>query len=748
MSLFGKKNQSENQAATATPAATDTAQTSAPRKLKSEMEDFFDVSVPDNVLETFDANTNYFSGDKRADTAFYVGMLLHTEDVGGFNKKTKGNADKGRIIEAVRGGNIDAYVTPEQNEAGELIFIPNEKTFNFIEEFSMLTDVEYEVVKIHTRTGAVTKTGNRASFIQFRKPIKDPLALVEILGGIGSAPANAPQSISPLDIMPPRAGAAAAVPPPIAANPTSVSAAGTGATEQPVPNPAFIPPPPPTPPVIATAANVPKQANKAKPAAAQNSVPIDSGEPVDAIYTEGDVQRAVSRIYHAEGLNLEVTSVPFEQIFVEGNKQILFDENQKDGFVDGELNRMAKNANVEIRRLREKHMQNMREYFLTMVSESAAMTQKKYDIHDPSTDCGRQKAELDDKRRDKVDNLDAIVSEKKKELETEYATQRRIAQENAARKAADEYNIKYGRLHADKLENLSNKIREGIESEYNRDLREIYYTRQDRAVTSFDYITTELLKHISSDMFVKMVKEEDALYAKHIETLETYAHTLHKEDARRTMIEEERLRIQHDVTEAHDEMTSKINALTESFEAAKRALTAEHETEVALLQEKAKVLRIQMEERVTALEKEKEALTENLAESRGQYAHAIDEARGEYKSQVDVANRNVEQWQTLVGSLEEQYKHHNKLAIVIMIAVVIAAIAIGFIVGGIWYKENDAVISDTVSETSTATTVTSGTSITSDTDTGVKTSSASVTTSSNIVTSAPATITSATTKVG
>lgn len=491
MAIFGnKKKGAEPESTPAAPVV------GGNNKSKNSMNEFFDISVTESALEVFDTNKNYFGGDKRDGTAYYIGMMLHTDDIGGFSKKTKNDPDKGSLVEAVRGGNIDAYVTPEQNDSGELIFIPTEKTFSYAGEFSMLTDAEYEVVKIDTRSGEVIKTGKKLPYRTFKRPLDDAEAISSLIGETDSQPAQA-------------------VPVPVP-QPASVPVSKPVSTPAPVVQTAPVPEagianiPTASPPAAGRYQSAPvaaAEADESKDEDLDEELEEDNGDPADTVYTEADVVTAVTRKYYSEGLNLEVSSEPFEQMFVAGNRQILFDEKQKDGFVDGELNRMAKNANIEIQRLRQKRMQEMREYFLMVASDGALGVQKQHDMHNAGTDCGRQKIDLDRQRKDKVENLDGLVSEKRAEIEREFEKHKKIAMDEGARKAGLEFNTKFGRLHSDKLERLPDRIRETIESDYNRDLREIFYTRQDRAMTSYDFMTTELLKTISRSMFVELGKE-------------------------------------------------------------------------------------------------------------------------------------------------------------------------------------------------------------------------------------------------
>ncbi|GHU57212.1 hypothetical protein AGMMS49975_22270 [Clostridia bacterium] len=118
--MFGRKKENHE-------TKTDTAPVIVGRGQKNAMNEFFDISVTENALEVFDENKNYFGGDKRDGSAYYIGMMLRTDDVGGFSKKTKNDPDKGAYrrggtrrqyrrvyhARAKRGGRIDIYSDSE-----------------------------------------------------------------------------------------------------------------------------------------------------------------------------------------------------------------------------------------------------------------------------------------------------------------------------------------------------------------------------------------------------------------------------------------------------------------------------------------------------------------------------------------------------------------------------------------------------------------------------------------------------------
>jgi hypothetical protein len=683
--MFSNKKDKGKKVQTPPPVAEQNAVTSAARsKQKSGMEEFFNISVPESALETFDENKNFFQGDKRDESARYVGMMLHAETIGGFNKKSKGDADKGMIIEAISGGNIDTYITAEQNAADELIFIPTGKTFDFLEDFSILTNAEYEAVKIHFRNGAIEKTGIVKSFAKFRNVQKGTDSIGELLGAaIQVSTSSAETAIPPVASTPPTA--------PVLTVPPALPA---GAEVPPVPA-LTIPDTSAAPQLAPPTADASAPVNPTETPAAPQSAPAvlaqedDSPdeEDDDAVYTEADVTREVTRRYYSEGLDLVVSPNPFDLMFVSGNKQILFETDQKDGFVDGELNRMAKNANVELQRLRQKRLYNMRKDFLESASECAILLQQKHDIQDPTTEFGRKKADLEDKRKGKVETIDALVSEESARLNQDYSRTLQAVMEEGARKAKSEYALKHGKDHSRKIERLPADIRTRIQSEHSVELNELYHERQSVVITSFDYMTTQLLKELSQKQFVELIKEEDELYAKYTKQLEDYASRLHQEDARRVMVEEERLRIQNDVGRVREELKAKIDELTQNYEVTKQALESKHSNIVSGLQQQNAFLREQMDISTDSHRQEKEALEQSLEKMQQRYASAHSEATENCRTQVENARHDAESWRNSVTVLQAQHSRSNKIAIVLMAAVAIMMLCIGFVVAGIWYGQ-------------------------------------------------------------
>lgn len=79
---------------------------------------------------------------------YYIGMLLHTEDIGGITERTVGNHYINDTVKLINEGKIDAYITRELNKDNKLLFIPTFHTIDNLFQFRMFRTASYEFVKL------------------------------------------------------------------------------------------------------------------------------------------------------------------------------------------------------------------------------------------------------------------------------------------------------------------------------------------------------------------------------------------------------------------------------------------------------------------------------------------------------------------------------------------------------------------------------------------------------------------------
>ena len=129
----------------------------------------------------------------------------------------------------------------------------------------------------------------------------------------------------------------------------------------------------------------------------------------DIVYDEETVRTAVVRTFHADNLDLPVSSEPFDQLFTLNNHLIKFDVDPRDTYVNEHLNKMAADANRDLKKLRADNLHKLREKYFMLMSLRVIEIQKELDVNNQDTEYGSQKWALEATRKDSLSNVDEKI---------------------------------------------------------------------------------------------------------------------------------------------------------------------------------------------------------------------------------------------------------------------------------------------------------------------------------------------------
>lgn len=421
----------------------------------------------------------------------------------------------------------------------------------------------------------------------------------------------------------------------------------------------------------------------------QSAENMSADEEQDVVYTEIQVESSISRIFHADNLDLPVSSEPFDQLFTLNNQLIRFDVDSRDTYVNERLNMMATDANRDLQKLRTDNLRKLREKYFMLMSVRVLEIQKELDINNQDTEYGSQKWALENTRKDKLDHVNALIEEKRKALEDDFNRRRDEYCDAEARKARTDFNAKFQRAHNDDMNKIDGVVKSEIQSEYERDLHSLYTARRNEALTLLDLNITGVLKELAKD-YSSMFDEENALYAKRADEMRAYAKELHAEDAKRLAIEEERNRISNEVNDARAEAAAKIDLLKKEYETAQAALEARSQATITQAENQNQLLKEQMAERTTALEQDKENLQKQLDDAIRRSVAMQETIKADYEHRLIQAMDDRDSWKQTFDSYKEQHKHNSRLAAILVVAITIAAIAGGFVAGGVYWNRTVA----------------------------------------------------------
>ncbi len=661
----------------------------------SPMNEFFDESVPGNVKPLVTGNTAFKITENNK--TLYIGMLLDTQKIGGITKKSKNNQHIGGLIECIKGGRIDVYVTAESNKKGELLFVPTPSTFTALEDYGLFRNFrQYEFVKLNGNLDIVERTGVFASYDDFRaiavgqKSVDDFIksAADETVSDNNDAvESDTTETETSVETKSDNAATATSTAAQLVDKAKAVAATVKDKASQIVDK-------------VADSVGYKDMVNKkdetaAASAATVNTSTVNQSETIvqeqvieeeqDVVYTETQILGSIERMFHADNLDLPVSSEPFDQLFTLNNHLIKFDVDSRDTYVNERLNIMAVDANRDLQKLRSDNLRRLREKYFMLLSVRVLEIQKELDINNQSSEYGSQKWAIENTKKEKLDNVSGLVDERRKVLEDDFNRRRDEYCDNVAKTARNDYNNRHLRAHNEEISQIEGIIKAEIEADYNRDLNALYIARRNEALTLLDLNITGVLKELI-DEYKAMYEEEHAFYTKCADEMRAYAKELHEEDAKRLAIEEEKNRISNEVSSARAEAASQIELIKSEYENAQLMLEAQMQATVAQARNSVELLKEQLDAKSLSYEQDKARLQKQLDDAVIRADATQETVRRDYEHRLEQAKDDVESWRQTFESFKDQHKHTNRVTAVVVIAITIAALLGGFMLGGMFWN--------------------------------------------------------------
>lgn len=678
------------------------------KKPSPGLSEFFDESVPANALSVMKQNYAFAASDKGEPV--YLCVMLDTEVIGGIDRKTKNDKAVGGVIEKVRGGLIDAYVTAETNENKQLVFIPTMKTLDALADYSKFTKPEWELVKVKDDE-SIERTGMMITYRDMLAIAKQTKSLQDFLTNLVAEQREAAKQAE--------ADAAAQEAAPQPASPygrTEMPKSDelgsdefSGGYEQPAQN------------------RVPVSAPAAMPDLSDDGTfdenfedPFGDGVPADydqGAYNQAGEQQyaggynpdyeqaamqperefmvsqeqimdAITRTFFADDLNLQVSTEAFDQAFIKGNIPLQFALNETEGFTDGALNQRMIQYNQYLTQLHNQNLMEARTLYLNLMSKRVAEIQTQLDTEDSGTEWGMRKRRLEDMRDTRLSQSDAVIERRKQELIDNFEARMEEEAQAAATAAKTRYKQRFGKQHDDDLFSAEAKVRSEIQSDFQTSLHELYEERRTRSLSLLD-LNVDGALHEITEVYRDMFAKESELYSQFSKEIDTYTESLHVEAAQRVILEEERLRQTNLANEVREEMNLKLNTMEQDFKARMTALEAERDAAVRNASESVSLMKQQKEEERALAEQRERGLQEQLEKSIQRFQDAEENVKRDYEHRMQQAHDNEIAWQNTLESYKLQHKHNNVIAAVLVVAIVAACLAGGF-VGGYLYNQKVA----------------------------------------------------------
>lgn len=688
--MFGnKKNKGKKGKVQAAPVAPHkvTKKSGATGGKRAGMSAYFHESVVETVMPDFKANKPFEIS--RGGVPAYIGLLFDTNDIGGFSKQFSNDEAKGTIIESVNSNHIKALITPNLMARECMILIPDAETIENMEEFAALTGISYKLCAV-TDTG-VTELETTVSFEDVKSVIENGGSVKSLMADgdydasdDDEGDTNSEDDTPDMDDVEPDA--------PFGGDEDDIggfepedddSDDEPGALFEPEDEPAFngFEPEEDDDDNDDGVYDEPDSEYREDEGDVTYGDEDQDGEPeepedVDKIYVEATKVRR----FYSNDLGMEVTTEPFDSQFLNSNPFIPFDEDRGDGWLDGYVSQMAKDANAEMRRMHQSNVMQLRERYFRLMQAQCGKIARELDIDDSSTLYGDIAAKFMAEKSDRLRGSSEEISQKRADIQRAWEEKLEREGEDAARDAQRVYQERYGRQHDEDLRVVEHQVRSGIERDYEMKMRELRDRRHMEAMKRLDMSVNETLAEMS-EMHLQHVQEETARCKELQNELMAYLDNHRKEDAAVVAVQAEKLAQEEKADRVLAEQTEKLNKMTADFEARTSAIQADldqaHQKYMLSMKQRDK----EYEDMVAKKDAFAKSLQDRVDDLTVQLSRLDDAKNKEYASRMRELENERASWEDKCDHLIQVHKRSNVLSGLLVAVVIIACLAIGFVGG-------------------------------------------------------------------
>lgn len=687
--MFGRK---KKKGAEAPDVAVETSNPKRKAKKKKDgMVMLFQESVLETAVEEFKAN-EAFIVEKDGEEVF-VGMHLNADAVGGLGKKSKKDEAKGQFIEVVRSGLIKTYMPSDFIENDEMVIIPDLATLSAMDEFMMLVDAEYTICYVHN-DGSVDKTDTAITYEKMVSVADGTVDILDLLFDAGESWVDADDDsqdeigtteISDTDepdvydeIEDETVGeleddASDEIEDEIVSEDAPDLDLDDESDFEDIPEDAYDDVLPEDMPAddIDFDESVPDE---------DEDIEIEPEPEDDMVISEEEMDEAIVRRFYSDDLGLEVSTEAFDAQFLHTNPYIPFDENRGDGWLNQYLNQMSKDANIEMRRLHQQNLFEMREMFYQLISKHSETIQHELDAENPETLYGQMFDAIKEKRVHARDSVDGKVSNRRVAIEADWNEKLAKVGEDAKRAAEQQYRERFGRQHDEAIYRIEPDIRSQIDADYDKSVREMHAKRRNDASKRMDYGITETLAEVSK-LYMERLSQETEEYKAWRKRMNDFLDDNRKDEIARDQALAEELAQKNKADKVLEEYTAKLAEQTEDFEAKKQSMKAEIEAmdrkTAAIVHDK----QIECDNRIAEMQKSLDDQKAQMAELLDKYA-ALDETKEkQYIARLAEANDEKQAWSDKCEHIITMHKRSNIFIIALSVIACVAMLAIGTLIG-------------------------------------------------------------------
>lgn len=388
------------------------------------------------------------------------------------------------------------------------------------------------------------------------------------------------------------------------------------------------------------------------------------------------VNEVFEMIFHAGGISLQVTAEPFDLQFVHGNDFVPIPESRGDGWLNGYVTQMAKNANYELRQQHQRNLFLCRERYFTMMTNACESITQQVDIDNPANEYCIAKQKMHEHMQERRNNIDREVDERKNALKQRWDVELKEVQEAAKNAAKQDYIARNDKRHDAELRQVEIELQDAIEVEYQRALKELNDRRQIKAKELYDLMTTQTLV-VMAEEYKQFMEEEDAARQHYIDEINRYIDEHRQDEVARNSVLREELQQKDIATRVTEEFARKIQAL--SFEHESNCDRLRQEVKTAKIHEESLIKDYTMQ--MNQLRKEADERKQSYDLLMEKYVNLDNLKSREYETRMQTLENDKKAAEEHLAHVDFVHNKYNKVSIIVWVAVAVAMFAIGTLLG-------------------------------------------------------------------
>lgn len=612
-----------------------------------------------------------------------VGLFFDTATIGGFNRKSKNDESKGGVLEAISSGLLKHLITSELMDSECIIFIPCVESMSVIEEYMILYNAEYTLCYVNS-DGEFELTnlpisasdvemilrehGDVSDWIREHTPESEleEQALEEVLEQEDEADEEPVQEYVPTrsdeDFIEDNEDYG------MESSPYDDMETYQDEGDEPYDEIGY-----------------------------DDTADLESYDDVGEYEQESEaneydiisfdtVNDTIVRTFYSDDLRLEVSTEPFDSLFIHQNRYVPFQANRieqfdkDDTFIGQAVTEMVKDYNTQLEGMHVSNIRKLRSDYYTLVNLACTRIAEKYDLDNPETEVGYSKKALDADYQLKLSTQEERSHQETNRINMEWQETLKKVGEAAAEKARASYTDRFLRAHNDDLAHVMPNIKLADETDYKTRLQELHDTRRESANDDLDKFVNEIVAKLN-EKYKEMMDEEEAARNAWADELRAYVDEHRKDEFARAAALAERQRQRSEADMVRSEMIGTVNKMRSEFETSQ----AKWNTQMQRMQSKHdEELRAkdQLRENKIAEMADEQARLNGVIDDLNHQIETLDEVKEhEYKSRVAQLENESLSWKAEMEHQRVIHKRRNIISATLAIIAILAALSVGFIGG-------------------------------------------------------------------